>query len=41
MVHGFDIRGVIKLTIEKFPGIRLLSMIVYTNDKLLYNNLKK
>lgn len=41
MVQVFDIGAVIKLTTEKVFNIKLLSMIVYTNSKLLYNYLVK
>lgn len=41
MVQEFNIRAIIKLTIEKILKIKLLSIIVYMNSKPLYNCLVK
>lgn len=41
MVHGFDIRAIFKSTTKEIFDIKLLSMIVYTNSKSLYDYLVK
>ena len=40
MVHGFDIAGAIKATIDKILNINL-PLVTYTNSKSLYNCLVK
>jgi hypothetical protein len=40
MAHGFDIRALIKLTIDKVLGIDLL-LVLYTDFKSLYEYLVK
>lgn len=37
MIYRFNIEAVFKLTTEKIFGTKLLSIIVYTDYKLLYN----
>lgn len=41
MVHGFDIKAIIKSTIKKIFNIKLLLIIVCIDFKLLYNCLIK
>lgn len=41
MVKRFDIRVIIKLTTKEIFNIKLLSIIIYINSKLLHNYVVK
>lgn len=41
IVHKLDIKAVVKLITEKILNFKLLSIVVCTNSKLLYNCLVK